>query len=579
MKQRIEQLLRITLQELQVSGVFPAIPAFIQIENTKDKRHGDFASNIAFILGSSLQEDPLQIAKQIVNLFPDSPLIQKIEIGGAGFINFFLSDDALNDVIRTILLEKENYGRSKMGRSKKVLVEFVSADPILPLRVTHGRQAAFGSVVANLLDAVGFDIYREYYSNDMGRLMDILTISVWLRYLEKLGDTVTYPAKGLKEKWVESLADQAMLTFGDALKRSLPEIVTNLPPDEPQGGDKEQYMDVLIDQVKKHLADQYDTLQTFLADKTLVDIRNDLAEFGVNYDNWFSEKQLVNEGAIAKFVAKLEHHPHVYERDGAVWFRTTDFGDDKDRMLVQSDGSYTYFARDAAYHLNKFERGFDIGLDIFRMGQQGYITRMKAIVETFGINPERLIQLNIQTAMLDAEPQSKELTLRELRNTLGNDAARFSYLLRKAEQPMHVNLALAKSHSLENPVYYVQYAYARVDHVFKALEAQGHQYNEAEGLAHLHELSALSERQLLNTLSRYPDMIIEAALHYEPYLLALYMRDLAADFHAYYQSQLILVEDATLRNARLALVKAVRQTLLNGFNILGIKAREMMSFA
>ena len=584
MKQYIESLLQKSLTELQTKGELPAIPAFIQVEPTKDKQHGDFATNIALTLAKVAQKKPRQIAELIIAALPATSHIEKMEIAGPGFINFFLSKEALTGIVKRILQEKENFGRCKIGREKKVLVEFVSSNPTGPLHVGHGRHAAFGAVVANLLDAVGFKIHREYYINDAGRQMDILAVSVWLRYLALLGETITFPANAYQGEYVVDIARDLQAKEGPEYQVDAKKLFAGLPKDEPEGGDKEIYIDALIDRAKQLLGERYTTLyQQGLAD-ILADMREDLTQFGVDYDQWFSELELNEKGGVDHLIAKLKEAGHCYEREGALWFASTSLGDEKDRVLVRSNGQRTYFANDVAYHCNKFERSFDIAIDILGSDHHGYIQRMKAAVQALGVNPERLIILLVQFVSLyrGGQPASMStrggnfVTLRELREEVGNDAARFFYVMRKNEQPMDFDLDLAKSQSNDNPVYYVQYAHARICSVFKQLEDRRWKYDEANGLAHLDKLKEEQERQILNTLSRYPDMIISAALEYEPHLMTHYLRDLAADFHAYYNSCQFLVEDAALRDARLALISAVKQTLLNGFNLLGISAPESM---
>jgi len=572
------------VKQLQESGELPAIPAFFQVDATRDKKHGDFAANVAMILAKPAQKKPRDIAEHIIQFLPASPYVQKVEVAGPGFINFFLSPQALTDVVARILAEKADYGRSKMGRSKRVLIEFLSSNPTGPLHVGHGRHAAFGAVVANLLDAVGFYVYREYYVNDAGRQMDILAVSVWLRYLAACGEAITFPANGYRGDYVVGIAQSVHSLHGSHFQVPAQAVFENLPPDEPQGGDKEIYIDAIVERAKQLLGDKYTAIYDLGLSNIVADMREDLAEFGVHYDNWFSERDFVASDAVDNFLQRLQASGHVYERDGALWFRSTDFDDSKDRVLVRSNGVRTYFANDAAYHLNKFERGFDIAIDIFGADHHGYVPRMKAAMEASGINPERLIHLIVQFVTLYRGREQVQMstrggnfvTLRELRNEVGNDAARFFYVMRKSEQHMDFDLELAKAQSTENPVYYVQYAYARICSVFKQLAERNLRYDEANGLAHLDLLKEPHERELLNTLSRYPDMIIQAALNYEPHQVTHYLRDLATDFHSYYNSHQFLVEDAALRDARLALISAARQTLLNGFNLLGISAPESM---
>lgn len=584
MKQHIETLLQQTIKQLQEKNELPAIPAFIQVEPTKDKSHGDFATNVALVLAKPAQKKPREIAELILATLPTSPTIQKVEIAGPGFINFFLAPGAMNAIVATILEAKENFGRCKIGREKKILVEFVSSNPTGPLHVGHGRHAAFGAVIANLLTAVGFQVYREYYVNDAGRQMDILTASIFARYLSLCGEDIPFPANGYRGDYVKDIAEAIYKTQSKHFAVPKAAILTDLPSDEPEGGDKEIYIDALIARIKLSLGDKYEALFRLGLENILADIREDLAEFGVHFDNWFSERDFVATAIVDQLLAKLTDSGYVYEKDGALWFRSTSFGDEKDRVLVRTNGQRTYFANDVAYHLSKFERGFDLCIDIFGADHHGYVPRMRAAIEASNINPERLLHLLVQFVSLYRGQEQVSMstrsgsfvTLRELRKEVGNDAARFFYVMRKCEQHMDFDLELAKSQSNENPVYYVQYAYARIASVFKQLTERALTFDEQEGLAQLGRLIEPQEKELMNILSRYPDTIISAAINYETHLLTHYLRDLAGAFHSYYNSQQFLVPDAALRNARLALLCAVRQTLLNGFNLLGINAPETM---
>ncbi len=584
MKQHIENLVQQAIKQLQAMGELSEIPAYVQVEAAKDKQHGDFASNIALILAKSAQKKPREVAERILQVLPASPKLQKVEIAGPGFINFFLVPNAMSDVVNQILSQKEQFGRCKIGREKRVLVEFLSSNPTGPLHVGHGRHAAYGTVVCNLLDEVGFKTFREYYVNDAGRQMDILAASVWLRYLALCGENIEFPANAYRGEYVIDIAKTIHDLHQDHFRVSAKQVFADLPPDEPQGGDKEIYIDAVIERARKLLGDKYQIIFDLSLENIMVDIRNDMKEFGVHYDNWFSERQLVATDVVDRMLLKLKESGHVYERDGALWFSSTSFGDVKDRVLVRANGIRTYFTNDISYHLDKFERGNDLAITIMGSDHHGYTARIKAAIEALGINPERLLHMLVQFVTLyrggvQAQMSTRGgnfVTLRELRNEVGNDVARYFYVMRKSEQHMDFDLDLAKAQSNENPVYYIQYAYARICSVFKQLAERQLQFDEANGLKHLDLLTEPQERELLNTLSRYPEMIINAALHYEPHQLTHYLRDLAADFHAYYNSHQFIVEDVGLRDARMALVMAVRQVLLNGFNLLGISAPESM---
>jgi arginyl-tRNA synthetase len=584
MKQHIEQLIHTALLQLQESGVLHTVPAFIQIDPVKDKQHGDFASNIAMVLAKQAKTKPREMAELIIKQLPASSYLQKVEAAGPGFINFYLTSQALAETVPLILKMKHDYGRSQLGRNKRILVEFVSSNPTGPLHVGHGRHAAFGAVVCNLLQTAGFDVYREYYLNDAGRQVDILTVSIWLRYLSLLNESIIFPANGYQGDYVIHIAGLLHEQHASFFYAAQQDIFKELPLDEAQGGDKEIYIDALILRAKQLLGQRYQLIFDFGVDYIAADMRDDLTEFGVHFDHWFSEKHFLLTPAVQQFLQRLKESGHTYEHEGALWFRAKDFGDEKDRVLIRSNGQHTYFLNDAAYHLNKFERGFDIAIDIFGSDHHGYMARTKAAVEACGINPERLLHLLVRFVSLYRGGQpvqmstrgGKFVTLRELRNEVGNDAARFFYVMRKSEQPMDFDLDLAKSQSNENPVYYVQYAYARICSIFKQLSERHLTFNETESFQHVHLLKEKHERELLNTIARYPDVIASAALNYEPHQLTNYLRELASHFHTYYNSHQFIVDDVALRHARLALITAVKQVLLNGFELLGISAPKSM---
>ncbi|OGT37331.1 MAG: arginine--tRNA ligase [Gammaproteobacteria bacterium RIFCSPHIGHO2_12_FULL_38_14] len=584
MKLHIETLIQSALRALEQEGELKAVPAFIQVDATKNKQHGDYASNIALLLAKLENKPPRALAEQIVSKLPASARIKKIEVKGPGFINFFLSPEAFHQVVSAILTERNQYGRSKIGREKQILVEFLSSNPTGPLHVGHGRNAALGDIVANLLEAIGFKVHREYYVNDAGRQMDILTVSIWLRYLALLGQDIMLPANAYRGEYIIDIAKAIYAKHHDEFVIDSSDLLVDLPKDEPDGGDKEIYIDALIKRAKKCLGNRYVSVFDLGLAAILGDIRNDLSEFGVNYDQWFSEREFIKSDRVDHIITQLKEHGDVYEREGALWFRSTNYGDEKDRVIVRSNGERTYFAHDIAYHINKFERGFDLVVDIFGSDHHGYVPRIKAAIEALGIHPERLIYLLVQFVTLYRGHEQVQMstrggnfvTLRELREEVGSDAARFFYVMRKAEQHIDFDLDLAKSQSHDNPVYYIQYAYARICSVFRQCAEREIIYDEAQGLSHLQLLVEPHEQQILNTLSQYPDMIRRAALNYEPCLLTTYLRELAADFHGYYNAHQFLTDDHALRNARLTLLSSVKQTLANGFSLLRIEAKEEM---
>lgn len=584
MKQLIADLIAQSLTQLQEQQKLELNQSpTINIDGTKDKAHGDYASNIALLLAKEARMPPRQLAQLILDNLPASKHIAKVEIAGPGFINFFLNEASQLEIISTILSAGENFGRANIGKNEPYQVEFVSANPTGPLHVGHGRGAAYGACIANLLEAVGYGVQREYYVNDAGRQMNILAASVWLRYLELCGETFTFPSNGYKGEYIRDISKVLQDRHGDGFRFPASEVFKDIPADEPQGGDKEVHIDALVERTRTLLgADRYLEVFDLGLNAILDDIKDDLAQFGVTYQNWFSERSL--KADIDKAVAKLEAGGHVYEKDGALWFRSTSFGDDKDRVIRRDNGETTYFASDIAYHLNKFERGFSKVINVWGADHHGYIARVKAALQAMGIDPERLIVKLVQFAILYRGSERVQMstrsgsfvTLRELREEVGDDAARFFYVTRKPEQHMDFDLDLAKSQSKDNPVYYIQYAHARICSVLKKLEEQGQQWNQQEALENLALLTEEAEKNLVTALSRYPETLAAAAQHLEPHQLTNYLRDLASDFHAYYNSHKVLTEDEKLRDARIALSLAVRQVIYNGLALLGVSAPQTM---
>ena len=560
------------------------IPA-IQIERTKDKAHGDFACNIAMMLARSVKMNPRQIASLLVENLLEDDFITKVEIAGPGFINFTLSAEMAQEVVKSVMEQGQKYGRSKLGEGRSVQVEFVSANPTGPLHVGHGRGAAYGSVVSSLLLAVGFDVHREYYVNDAGRQMDILATSVWLRYLEACGEKVAFPSNGYKGEYVLSIAKTLKDKHGRSLLKQTSTVYDAIPKDEPMGGDKEEHIDALIDKAKDLLGpDAYKNVFDAGLDQILGEIRKDLADFGTEYDEWFTERSLMESGMVEKAIAELKEAEMLYQQDGAWWFKSTAFGDEKDRVVVRDNGQTTYFASDIAYHLNKFQRGFDKVIDIWGSDHHGYIPRVKASLSAMKQKVDKLEVLLVQFAVLYRGSEKVAMstrsgqfvTLRELREEVGIDAARFFYVLRSADQHMDFDLELAKSQSNDNPVYYVQYAHARVCSVFRQLSERGLAWDRRIGESNLECLTQDHEQALLSMLARYPEVVSSAAMGYTPHSLAHYLMDLARDFHTYYNAHQFIIEDQTLSQARLTLVAAVRQVIANGLLILGVSAPETM---
>ena len=585
MKQKIEDLIQHAITALKTEGIISSeLNPQIIIDRARDAQHGDFASNLALVLAKPAQLNPRELALKIIAALPQDEAVTKVEIAGPGFINFFINPDSQYQIVSQIHAQGNAYGLSKVGADKKVQVEFVSANPTGPLHVGHGRGAAYGSVVADLLEAVGFNVHREYYVNDAGRQMDILAASVWLRYLEACGEVLTFPSNAYRGDYVREIAKDIYANASNEYRRPIELVLENTPLDEADGGDKDLYIDAIIERTKTLLGSQYREFFQIGLENILDDIKDDLEEFGVNYQQWFSERDLMDDGSVQKALARLEAGGHLYQQEGATWFASSQLGDEKDRVVIRENGQYTYFASDIAYHMNKLDRGFDQIIDIWGADHHGYVPRVKAAIQALGADASKLKVLLVQFAVLYRGEERVQMstrsgefvTLRELRSEVGKDAARFFYVMRRSEQHMDFDLKLATSKSNENPVFYVQYAHARVCSVLRQLDEKGFRREIALGMENLNLLNEEHEISLLGTLERYPEVLEKAALQYEPHLLIHYLRDLAHEFHTYYNAHQFLVEDAAVRNARLNLVCAIKQVLANGLNLLNINTPESM---
>ncbi len=585
MKSPIEQLVRDALARLATDLQNPAVGAIVPtIERTRDPKHGDFATNVAMQLAKAAQRKPRDLAQALIDALPANDLVARVEIAGPGFVNFFLAPTAYQRELLRIHGQGSAYGRSTLGGGQRVMVEFVSANPTGPLHVGHGRHAAFGASLSNLLDAAGYKVHREYYINDAGRQMDILAASVWLRYLECFGEQFPFPSNGYRGDYIHPIADKLVEKAGRTLVRPAAEVFANLPPDAP-AGDKDEYIDAVIARAKALLGeDGFRQAFDLALGDILADIRADLEEFGVRYDQWFSERSLSDDGAIDHALDLLRRNGVVYEKDGAQWFRATDFGDEKDRVVVRENGLKTYFASDIAYHLNKCERGWQHLIDVLGSDHHGYVARVRAGLVAMG-QPAECLEVRLMQFVtlyrggekVQMSTRSGEfITLRELRREVGNDAARFFYVMRSNDQHLDFDMQLATSKSNENPVYYIQYAHARVCSVLRQMREKGYALDPARGQAGLHRLDAGHEQALLATLSRYPEVVEMAALQRAPHALVHYLRELATDFHAYYNAHQFLVDDAELRDARVTLIQGVRQVVRNGLGLLGVSAPEAM---
>jgi arginyl-tRNA synthetase len=551
------------------------------VERTRDPSHGDFASNIAMRLAKPARRNPRELAAQIVDALGDSDAVDQIEIAGPGFINFHLSPGAFHAELETILEQDGDYGRQAPKDRPRILLEFVSANPTGPLHVGHGRHAAFGATVGNLLEAVGYPVHREYYVNDAGRQMDILGTSVWLRWLETHGVDVPFPRGGYRGVFNDAAATEIYTSGLEPV--SADTVMDGLPEEDDDNVDT--YVDALISRCRQlYGEDGFDRFRQQALESIRADIEDDLAEFGVTFDNWFSEQSLTKSDRVDDALAVLDERGMLYKKDGATWFPATRFGDEKDRVVVRENGVKTYFASDIAYHFDKRERGYDHLIDILGADHHGYVTRVRAGLEAMGYAADDLEVELVQFVTLYRGGEKMQMstrsgefdTLRQLRAEVGNDAARFYYVSRSNDQHLDFDLDVAKSQSNDNPVYYIQYAHARVASVFRQLAEKSLEWDEANGRARLGLLVEPQEKTLMTSLSRYPEVVELAANNRAPQHLVHYLRDLANDFHTYYNAHAFIVDDADLRDARLYLISATRNVIANGLGILGVSAPERM---
>ncbi len=581
MKQLIAQFLDAALDRTpELRPLIGELALEATIERTRDAGHGDFASNLAMRLAKPANRKPRELAEAVVAQMPESELLDRVEIAGPGFINFHLVDRAFHVELERMLEQGEDYGRQPLRQTPKVLLEFVSANPTGPLHVGHGRLAAYGATVGALLEAAGFPVYREYYVNDAGRQMDILGVSVWLRWLESRETEFNFPSAGYRGDYIRDIA--AEITVDASATVGADTLFEDVPADEP-AGDKEAHIEALIDKARQLLGEEgFDAIRHQALESIREDIEDDLAGFGVHFDRWYSERSLIEDDRIERALAVLDGRGMLYRKDGATWFKASNFGDEKDRVVVRENGAKTYFASDIAYHYDKRVRGFDRLVNIFGADHHGYVTRVKAGLTAMGYAAEDLeIELVQFVALyrggkkLAMSTRAGEfVTLRQLREEVGNDAARFFYVMRSNDQHLDFDLELAKSRSNDNPVYYIQYAHARIASVFRQLADKSLAWDR--GGARLDRLTEPEERLLMRSLSRYPEVLALSAAKLAPQHLVHYLRDLANDFHSYYNAHVFIVEDAALRDARLTLCAATRIVIANGLGILGVSAPEAM---
>jgi arginyl-tRNA synthetase len=591
-KDELQSLLLAAVRSLEGSALpGPVDPAVVTVERARDAQHGDFASNVAMRLAKGSGTNPRALAERIIAALPANALITRAEVAGAGFINFTLARDLYaREVVRVHELG-DAYGRHVPATPRKVLLEFVSANPTGPMHVGHGRQAAFGDALGRLLAAAGDDVTREYYINDAGRQTEILAVSVWLRYLERCGEALPFPSNGYRGDYLLPLGAALQARVGETLRHPAATVMADLPADAGvAGGDKEAHIDALIARCRALIGEAawQDLLRGSIG-AMMDEIRDDLAGFGVRFDHWVSERAFAESGAIDRALGRLRERGLLYTKDGAEWFRATQFGDDEDRVVVRDNGAKTYFASDIAYHLDKRERGFDQLIDVLGADHHGYVTRVRGGLQAFGHPGECLEAPLIQLVALYrngekvsmGKREANFVTLRQLREEVGNDACRIFFLMRSNDQSLDFDLELAKSKSNENPVFYVQYAHARVASVMKELAARGFGWDAAHAretvLARGAELlSGPHAEAMLAALSRYPEVVRQAAAQRAPHAMVHYLRELANTLHAFYNAERVLVPDEAQRDARVYALLAVQQALRNGLDILGASAPESM---
>ncbi len=528
-----------------VKKAFPEIPdnslEGILLEVPKEKKFGDFSGNIAMKLSKEIRKPPLVIAESIIKHIEKSGIIQDIKAEKPGFINFYISNKAVIDTLKDIIEEDTKFGSSSQGRNKKVQIEFVSANPTGPLTAAHGRQAAIGDSLARILKFCGYEVVKEYYINDEGVQIQALGKSLKARFMELAGEKSEFPENGYKGAYIYKMAEKV----------------------------KEDHKD-------KKLPDDF--FMEYAASEIMSSIKKDLEDFGVSFDVWYSQKELGKSGKIEKAVEELKAKGFLYEKDEATWFRSTDFGDDKDRVIIKNDGSYTYVTPDIAYHKEKFEKGYNRIINIWGPDHHGYISRIKAACQALGFDKEKLSILIAQLVTLyrDGKPvrmstrEGEFITLREIMDEVGRDAARFFFIMRKTDSHLDFDLALAKAQTMDNPVFYIQYAHARISSII------GFSKNAKPNLNNLELLDKEQEAALIKALMHYPNIIEASAVNLEPFILLSYLQDLAGLFHFYYNAYRVVTDDKPLTEARIALIYTVRKVLASGLSLLGVTPLEKM---
>ena len=581
MKEKIKESLRSIIIDLYGSSESIHDEFEISIQDNKENQYGDLASNVALVLAKPLKRNPKEIAEEIKGKFITDKEIVKVDVAGPGFINFFLSKESHGAILRDISIQKDKFGKFE-SNNKKVLIEYVSSNPTGPLHVGHGRGAVFGSVLSRLLKEAGFQVDEEYYVNDFGRQMNILSVSLWIRYAQIFDKNIKMLNNGYQGDYLIVIAQHLKKLRSDELFDDDDEIKSLL---EYENEDAEKHTDEVIDSIKSKLNDEFSYVRDFALREILELIKEDLLEFGVDHNKWFSESTLYKSephdlSKVDQSIDELSSKGFVYEKEGAIWFKSSELGDDKDRVLKRGNGEFTYFASDVAYHLDKYDRGYDRIINIWGSDHHGYLPRVKAAMEASEKNVEKLEVVFIQFANLiragkkvTMSTRSGEfITLKELIEEVTSEAARFFYINRKADQHLDFDLDLAKEQSKDNPLYYIQYAHARICSVLRKSKVQEEELTTSE----LGLLDSNKEIEIQKILKQYPPLIERAALASEPHLICYYLKDLASIFHSYYNTEKFIVEDQKLMNSRLFLLSGVKQVIYNGLTVLGINAPHEM---
>ena len=585
MKNDLIRILKTVLKEIGEENGIDFSNKKVSIQESKEKAHGDYASNLAMVIAKDLSKSPREVAEKITSLLPPAKWIERVNIAGPGFINFYLKKDTHNEILLRIDEGGKSFGTNNSGNGERVLIEYVSSNPTGPLHVGHGRGAAFGSVLSQLFRIVGYKVDEEYYVNDQGRQMNILTISTWLRYLQQNGQELEFSKKGYQGEYVEQLAKE--LLKEERTKYNLKENESDLL-ELLETQETEEDLDKLIEWGKSFLQENFEEIKEFSLRAIMSSIKEDLKLFGVNHNLWFNESSMyfnkVGLPDIDKSIKLLDESGFLYEKEEALWFKSTEFGDDKDRVVKRANGDNTYFASDISYHLDKYDRGYNRIVNVWGADHHGYLPRVSAAMEALGKNQDRLEVVFIQFANLLRNGKKVSMSTRggefiplmELIEEVSSEAARFFYINRKADQHLDFDLDLAKSQTKDNPLYYIQYAHARICGVFETLKKEGRKLNQDLGLDNLDLLNLDKEIEIQKMLLQYPEVISRAAEHSEPHLICYYLKDLSGLFHSYYNSERFLVDNDKLMNSRLFLLKGTKQVISNGLEILGIDAPQSM---